>query len=263
VPELPEVETVVRTLAPRLTGRRIIKATFSSRHVVRQDFAMLARRLRKQPVKSVSRHGKFIVLELDNGVLSIHLGMTGKLLLDSEPGAYARAIFELDHGLLVYDDIRHFGRIEWSAELPERAGALGPDALDIPLADFLKLLKQRHARIKPLLLNQKFLRGMGNIYTDEALFEAHIHPRAIASSLSKERATRLHRAMVDILTTAIRLKGSSISDYVDADGEKGSFQLQHQVYGRAGEKCPTCGSAIRRIVVGQRGTHYCPKCQRS
>jgi formamidopyrimidine-DNA glycosylase len=104
---------------------------------------------------------------------------------------------------------------------------------------------------------------MGNIYTDEALFEARIHPRAIASSLSKERATRLHRAMVDILATAIRLKGSSISDYVDADGQKGSFQLQHQVYGRAGEPCPTCGTAIRRIVVGGRGTHYCPKCQRS
>jgi formamidopyrimidine-DNA glycosylase len=263
VPELPEVETVVRTLAPGLTGRRIVKAKFFSHHVVRQDFGMLARRVRRQPVKSVSRHGKFIVLELDNGVLSIHLGMTGKLLLDSEAGPYARAIFELDHGLLVYDDIRHFGRIEWSPKLPDRAGALGPDALDIPLPDFLKLLKKRHARIKPLLLNQKFLRGMGNIYTDEALFEAHIHPRAIASSLSKERATRLHRAMIDILTTAIRLKGSSISDYVDADGEKGSFQLQHQVYGRAGEKCPTCGSAIRRIVVGQRGTHYCPKCQRS
>jgi formamidopyrimidine-DNA glycosylase len=214
-------------------------------------------------VKSVRRHGKFIVLELDQGVLSIHLGMTGKLLLNSEPGPYARAIFELDEGLLVYDDVRHFGRIEWSAGLLERAAALGPDALDIALEDFLKLLKKRNARIKPLLLNQSFLRGMGNIYTDEALFEARIHPRAIASLLTRERATRLHRAMVDILATAIRLKGSSISDYVDADGVKGSFQLQHQVYGRAGEACPACGTAIRRIVVGQRGTHYCPKCQRS
>ena len=263
MPELPEVETVVRSLAPRLTGRRIVKAQFFSHHVVRQKFPELARRLRNQPVKSVTRHGKFIVLELDNGVLSIHLGMTGKLLLDSKPTAYARAIFELDQGLLVYDDIRHFGRIEWSARLPERAGALGPDALDIRVEDFLTLLKKRHARIKPLLLNQKFLRGMGNIYTDEALFEARIHPRAIASSLSKERATRLHRAMIDILSTAIRLKGSSISDYVDADGQKGSFQLQHQVYGHAGDPCPTCGSPIRRILVGQRGTHYCPKCQRS
>ena len=263
MPELPEVETVVRSLAPRLAGRRILNAKFFSRHVVRQKFPVLARRLRNQSVKSVSRHGKFIVLELDHGILSIHLGMTGKLLLDSEPGAYARAIFELDRGLLVYDDIRHFGRIEWSAQLPERAGALGPDALDIPLSDFLRLLKKRNAQIKSLLLNQRFLRGMGNIYTDEALFEARIHPRAIASRLTKPRATRLHQAMIGILAAAIRLKGSSISDYVDADGAKGSFQLQHQVYGRAGEPCPTCGSPIRRVVVGQRGTHYCPKCQRS
>jgi formamidopyrimidine-DNA glycosylase len=263
VPELPEVETVVRTLAPKLTGRRIVDASFSSHHVVRQKFSVLRAHVRDQPVKSVERHGKFIVIELDRGVLCIHLGMTGKLLLDSEPGPYARAVFELDEGLLVYDDIRHFGRIEWSARLPERAAALGPDALRIALGDFLELLKQRRSRIKPLLLNQRFLRGMGNIYTDEALFEARIHPRAMASSLSKERATRLHRAMVDILAEAIRLKGSSISDYVDAAGERGSFQAQHQVYGRAGEPCPTCGTSIRRIVVGQRGTHYCPKCQKS
>ena len=263
MPELPEVETVVRTLAPTLTGRRILDARFSSRHVVRQKFSALRRRVQNQPVKSVRRHGKFIVLELDHGVLSIHLGMTGKLLLNTEPGPYARAVFELDEGLLVYDDVRHFGRIEWSAGLLKRAEALGPDALDIPLEDFLRLLKTRRARVKPLLMNQRFLRGMGNIYTDEALFEARIHPLAVASRLSKPRATRLHGAMVDILATAIRLKGSSISDYVDAAGQKGSFQLQHQVYGRAGEPCVTCGAAIRRIVVGQRGTHYCPKCQRS
>ena len=189
--------------------------------------------------------------------------MTGKLLLDSEPGPYARAIFQLDHGLLVYDDVRHFGRIEWSEQLPARAAALGPDALQIALDDFRKLLKTRRSGIKQLLMNQRFLRGMGNIYTDEALFEARIHPLAMASSLSKARATRLHRAMVDILAEAIRLKGSSISDYVDAAGQRGSFQTQHQVYGREGEPCPTCGSPIRRIVVGQRGTHYCPKCQRS
>ncbi len=263
MPELPEVETVVRSIAPRLTGRRILDARFTSHHVVRQKFAALRGRVRGREVRSVRRHGKFIVVELDHGVLTIHLGMTGKLLIDAEPGPYARAVFELDRGLLVYDDIRHFGRIEWSPKLLERAAALGPDALDISLEDFLRMLKSRRSRVKPLLLNQRFLRGMGNIYTDEALFEARIHPRAIASSLSRERATRLHRAMTDILQTAIRLKGSSISDYVDANGEKGSFQLQHQVYGRAGEACPICGTAIRRIVVGQRGTHYCPKCQRS
>jgi len=263
VPELPEVETVVRTLAPKLTGRRIVDAKFLSPHVVRQKFPVLRKRVRGQVVRSVERHGKFIVLTLDRGLLVIHLGMTGKLLVDSEPGPYARAIFDLDQGLLVYDDIRHFGRIEWSEQLPKRAAALGPDALHISLPDFLELLKARRSRIKPLLLNQRFLRGMGNIYTDEALFEARINPRAIAASLSKQRATRLHSAMLDILGTAIRLKGSSISDYVDVDGQRGTFQQQHQVYGRAGDACSICGTPIRRIVVGQRGTHYCPKCQRS
>ena len=254
---------MVRTLAPRLTGRRILDAKFSSHHVVRQPFAALRRHLRDQRVHSVERHGKFIVLTLDRGVLVIHLGMTGKLLLDSEPGPYARAVFSLDRGLLVYDDIRHFGRIEWSEELPARAAALGPDALTISLDDFRKLLKTHRGGIKALLMNQRILRGMGNIYTDEALFEARIHPQAIAAKLSKARAARLHAAMVDILTTAIRLKGSSISDYVDADGQRGSFQLQHQAYGRTGEPCPTCETPIRRILVGQRGTHYCPHCQRS
>src|SRR5581483_2836453 len=223
VPELPEVETVVRTLAPELTGRRIVDAEFFSHHVVRQKFSLLRNRVRNQPVNAVRRHGKFIVLELGRGVLSIHLGMTGKLLLDREPGPYARAVFELDRGLLVYDDIRHFGRIEWSPKLLDRAAALGPDALDIPVNDFVRRIKQRHSRIKPLLMNQRFLRGMGNIYTDEALFEARIHPRAMASSLSKARASRLHQAMLDILAAAIQSKGSSISDYVDAAGEKGSF----------------------------------------
>src|SRR6202162_4740274 len=133
VPELPEVETVVRTLAPKLTGRRMIDAQFFSHHVVRQNFATLRKRVRNQTVRSVRRHGKFIVLELDQGILSIHLGMTGKLLMDAQPGRHARAIFQLDEGLLVYDDIRHFGRIEWSPGLLERAAQLGPDALDIPL----------------------------------------------------------------------------------------------------------------------------------
>jgi formamidopyrimidine-DNA glycosylase len=263
LPELPEVETVVRTLAPKLTGRRIARGQFFSRFVVRQDFGELARRVRNRTVRSVRRHGKFIVLELDRGVLTIHLGMTGKLLMDATPGPYARAIFELDEGLLVYDDVRHFGRIEWSESMPDRAERLGPDAWTISLGDFLARLKKRQSRIKPLLLNQTFLRGMGNIYTDEALFEAGINPKAIAARLSRARAERLHRAMVGILSAAVEFKGSSISDYVDADGNRGGFQTLHRVYGRAGEPCATCGTPIRRIVVGQRGTHYCPKCQRS
>ncbi len=263
MPELPEVETVVRSLAPLLPGRTILSASFSSRFVVRQDFAELAGHLKGQRIEAVRRHGKFIVIELERGSLTVHLGMTGKLLLGSEPTKYARALIELDEGVLIYDDIRHFGRIEWSEALPDRVEVLGPDALTISLAEFQARLRGRHARIKPLLLNQAFLRGMGNIYTDEALFAAKIHPRAIASRLSKDRAARLHEAMVAVLSLAIRHKGSSISDYVDAEGKRGSFQLLHQVYGRAKAPCLVCGTPIRRIVVGGRGTHYCPKCQRA
>jgi len=223
----------------------------------------LSQALAGQTVRAVRRHGKFILADLDRGVLSIHLGMTGKLLFGGTPGPYTRAWFELDEGVLVYDDIRHFGRIEWSAELPKRLSKLGPDALAQPLEAFLHLLKQHKTRIKPLLLNQNILRGMGNIYTDEALFAAGIHPKAMAARLSKTRATRLHAAIIEILNRAIEMKGSSISDYVDAEGRRGSFQLQHQVYGREGEPCRACKTSIRRMVVAQRGTHYCPKCQRS
>jgi formamidopyrimidine-DNA glycosylase len=263
LPELPEVETVVRSLAPLLIGRRIVDATFSSRFVVRQSFDEVATHVRGQVVQSVERHGKFILVRLTEGILVIHLGMTGKLLMDGRPGQYTRALFQLDRGVLVYDDIRHLGRIEWNAGLPKRVEKLGPDALTISPDDFLSLLWRRKAQIKPLLLNQRSLRGMGNIYTDEALFRARIHPKAESTRLRKDRALRLHQAMVEVLTLAIEHKGSSISDYVDAEGNHGNFQLKHQVYGRKGEPCPRCGSVIRRIVVAQRGTHYCPRCQRA
>jgi formamidopyrimidine-DNA glycosylase len=262
VPELPEVETVVRTVGPYLKGRRIVSASFSSRHVVRQDFTMLASSLAGRVVRDVTRHGKFIVILLDRGALVIHLGMTGKLLVGSAPGPYTRAVFELEDGLLVYDDIRHFGRIEWSQDLPARVAGLGPDPLSITAGDLLARLRSHRTRMKALLLNQRFLRGIGNIYADEILFLARIHPLAIASRLGAKRAAALHTAMRDVLERAIQLGGSSISDYVDAEGHTGSFQIFHQVYGRKGLPCPSCGGPIRRITVAQRGTHYCPRCQR-
>lgn len=262
MPELPEVETVVRSLQPRLVGRTILAASFSSKLVVRQDFDQLAQHLRAQCVHRVSRRGKFIVVHLDRGFLVIHLGMTGKLLFDASPGKHARAIFELDQGTLIYDDSRHFGRIEWNETMPTRVDALGQDALTISLEDFCAGLKGRKTSIKALLLNQRVLAGMGNIYTDEALFAARIHPKTMALRLSKVKRNSLHAAMVSILLLAIRHKGSSISNYVDADGKLGKFQLQHQVYGREGKACNVCGTPIRRIVVAQRGTHYCPKCQK-
>jgi formamidopyrimidine-DNA glycosylase len=262
VPELPEVETVVRTLARRLPGRTIVTAEFRSRFVTPRNRAQLARQVAGRMIHAVRRHGKFIVLELDRGVLVVHLGMTGKLLLDAPAGPHSYGVFHLDRGTLVYDDPRQFGRIEWSSALPARVAALGPDALAISLDEFVARLHARGGRIKPLLLNQRFLRGLGNIYADEALFKARIHPRALASRLSRRRAAELYEAITEILRLAIAHRGSSISDYVDAAGEKGSFQLLHQVYGREGEPCAVCGAPIRRILVAQRGTHYCARCQR-
>jgi formamidopyrimidine-DNA glycosylase len=262
MPELPEVETVVRSLAPYLPGQTIVSAEFHSRFVTPGNRAALARAVSGREIRAVRRHGKFIVIELDRGVLVIHLGMTGKLLVDGPLTRHSYAVFHLDRGTFVYDDPRQFGRIEYSATLPARVAALGPDPLAIGLEDFVAALGRHRSRIKPLLLNQRFLRGLGNIYADEVLHKARVHPRALASRLSRRRAAELHSAIRETLELAIAHRGSSISDYVDAAGEKGSFQLLHQVYGREGQPCRTCGTAIRRILVAQRGTWYCPRCQR-
>jgi formamidopyrimidine-DNA glycosylase len=264
VPELPEVETILRTIAPRLLGSRIVDARFSSRLVMRSDPEQAAARLRGRTIATARRLGKFLVFGLDEGpTLSIHLGMTGRLLWDAASGPHTRAEFLLDRGRLLYDDIRQFGRIEVSCAVPERIARLGPDPLAITEPEFLRRLRARRARVKPVLLDQHFLGGIGNIYADEALFRAGIHPRAIAARLSRERARRLFRAIQEVLRAAIDSRGSSISDYVDGDGRRGSFQLSHAVYGKEGEPCVACGTPIRRIVVAQRGTHYCPRCQRA
>jgi formamidopyrimidine-DNA glycosylase len=262
VPELPEVETVVRSLAPFLKGRRIISATFNSRFVTPGNRRKLAQLVAGRTIETVQRRGKFIVVALDSGTLSVHLGMTGKLLIDGRVGEHTHGVFALDGGVLIYDDPRQFGRIEWSAGPPNRVVRLGPEPLEISLDDFTTRLRARKARVKPLLLNQAFLAGVGNIYADEALFQAGIHPLAIASRLSAARAARMHQAIHDVLSLAIEHRGSSISDYVDAEGNGGNFQILHRVYGREGEPCATCGAPIRKIVVGQRGTHYCPRCQK-
>lgn len=259
MPELPEVETVVRTLAPHLTGRRIVEARFSSRHVTPGNRAALGRRLAGRRIESVKRRGKFIVLTLDQGALVMHLGMTGKLLTSGVEGKHTHGVFTLDDGVLLYDDPRQFGSIEWG---DARVRRLGLEPLEISLEEFTARLRARKTRLKALLLNQAFLAGIGNIYADEMLFAAGIHPLAKASRLSAARAAKLHRAMVETLALAIEHRGSSISDYVDAEGNRGDFQALHRVYGRQGEPCVTCGTPIKKAVVASRGTHYCPVCQR-
>ena len=260
MPELPEVETIVRELAPLLPGRRIIKAELPCPRVVVGP----VRRAVGRTIRRVSRHGKFIVVEFEGtaGRLAIHLGMTGRLLAGGERGPHTHAVFTLDRGALIYADPRQFGRIQWLSGPSRRLDSLGPDPLELDEDAFLARLRARRAMVKPLLLNQRFLRGLGNIYTDEALHRAGIHPRATAARLSRARAARLYRAIRKVLNEAIARGGSSVSDYVDAGGRRGWFQLRHPVYGREGEPCLTCGALIRRIVVAQRGTHFCPRCQK-
>ena len=167
----------------------------------------------------------------------IHLGMTGSLLLGGAPAKHTHAIFTFDRGTLLYDDSRQFGCIEFSEEFPRRVARLGPEPLEIPFDEFAAELRRHKTRIKSLLLNQTFLRGVGNIYADEALFRAGIHPRALTQRIRRDRARKLYDAIIAVLTEAIAAGGSSISDYVDAEGRKGFFQISHRVYQRTGEPC--------------------------
>lgn len=255
MPELPEVETVVRSLAPYITGQRI-------EHVeIRLPRIFKGSPPEGRAILNVTRHGKFILLSLaPAGYLIVHLGMTGKLRWNAAREKHTHAIFTLSDGELTYTDARTFGSIESSDTLPERVSKLGPDALAVPEAEFLERLNARKGRIKSRLLNQLFLRGLGNIYADEALFRAGIHPGT--NKISRRRALLLHAAVQQVLGEAVEARGSSISDYVDAENQRGSFQNQHRVYGREGEPCVNCGTPIRRIVITQRSSHYCPKCQR-
>ncbi len=266
MPELPEVETVVRSVAAHLAGRRIVSTQFTSRFVTPGSRAKLSRRLAGRRIESVTRRGKFILIALDQGTLTVHLGMTGKLLLEKalvegEAGEHTHGVFTLDDGMLLYHDPRQFGRIEFSEGAPPRVARLGPEPLEISFEEFRTRLR-RKARIKALLLNQSFLAGLGNIYADESLFAAGIHPLTMANKLSAARAQKLYTAIRGILSHAIQLGGSSISDYVNARGERGWFQMEHRAYGREGEPCVNCGRPIRKILVAQRGTHYCAHCQK-
>ena len=199
--------------------------------------------------------------------LIIHLGMTGQLTV-RHPGdpvaAHTHVFFALDDGReLRYTDIRRFGRILLVPEslMAEFQGRLGTEPLEISLEEFCGNLGSRRARIKALLLNQSVLRGMGNIYADESLFRARMHPARIAANLTHTQLASLHRAVREILADAIRLRGSSISDYVDSDGNRGEFQMRHRVYRREGKPCVRCGEKIRRMIVAGRSSYFCPSCQ--
>src|SRR5579864_5708137 len=311
MPELPEVETIARGLAKRVTGD-VIESVWlgQKKEPLKSPASQIAATLEHNRISAVHRVGKHIVFDLDRvarapspaksqrpnrkrkGTASktrvltaqteagegarptissngraqwiVHLGMTGRLQVcdpQAEVAKHTHAIVRLSSGQeLRFIDPRRFGRL--SVAQTGDFGATGIEPLEIELERFLKLFRGRKTPIKSALLNQKLLRGVGNIYADESLFRAGIRPRRRASSITREKLGKLHSAIKEVLREAIALGGSSISDYVDADGEAGFFQLQHRVYGREAEACLLCKTLIKRIVIAGRSSHYCPTCQK-
>jgi formamidopyrimidine-DNA glycosylase len=273
MPELPEVETIARGVDKRTRGDRIVQVWFDHYpQPFKTPRARQARGLTGRTILAVHRTGKHIVFELSSSGSTpdaqwiVHLGMTGRLLVTTPDGPVAphtHAWLTMASGReLRFVDPRRFGRLEFrDLHRGTVFGAPGDEPLTIGEREFAALFRGRRLYIKAALLNQTLLAGVGNIYADESLFHAGIRPRRRANRLTRAELDRLRIALHEILTHAIRLGGSSVSDYVDADGERGFFQLEHCVYLRTGEPCRSCQTPIRRVVVAGRGTHYCPKCQ--
>jgi formamidopyrimidine-DNA glycosylase len=264
MPELPEVETIARGVDERLRGDRIETTWFSEKpEPFKSSPQLMAKELAGRSIDRVHRVGKHIVFDLGDLQWIVHLGMTGRLLVaepETEIPPHTHGILHLASGReLRFVDPRRFGRM---ALKTTRFAGTGQEPLDISKDDFAALFRNRRTPIKAALLNQKLLHGVGNIYADESLFRAGIRPRRMARHLKRAELDRLRSSLQSVLRKAISLGGSSVSDYVDSAGVEGFFQLEHRVYLRTGQPCLVCGTPIRRIVVGGRGTHYCPHCQR-
>jgi formamidopyrimidine-DNA glycosylase len=287
VPELPEVETIARGLHKRVAGDAIESVWLGSKpQTMKSPPAEIAATLEHTCIASVRRMGKHIVFDLErNGVARallpakgrkkkaplgprsqwiVHLGMTGRMVVcepDADIAKHTHAIAKLGSGReLRFIDPRRFGRLSVHTAGDFEAGGVEP--LEVEKNQFVRLFRGRKTPIKSALLNQKLLRGVGNIYADESLFRAGLRPRRRASTITTAQLALLHKSVQKVLKEAIRLGGSSISDYVDADGEEGFFQLRHRVYGREGEPCLVCKTPIKRTVIAGRSSHYCPKCQK-
>ena len=266
MPELPEVETVARNLREgrlSLLGRTI-KNTQVLWHrelqgITSQSFNS---RLVNATVSAIGRHGKYLMIELSTrDTLFVHLKMSGRLEVVPRAEAntkHARVVWELDNNLaLRFEDARKFGRVWLPQDPQEILQKLGPDAIQISEADFAARLQSKKGALKPILLDQRFVAGIGNIYADESLHQAHLHPKQLASQITKLQAHSLYQAVQNVLAEGIRHNGASF-DWVYSGG---SFQQTFKVYGQTDEPCTTCGTPIQRILVGQRSTHFCPKCQ--
>jgi formamidopyrimidine-DNA glycosylase len=271
MPELPEVETVVRGLRRPLTGRTITRVVIRwSGSIGAPDADAFAQQLTDQMVADVGRRGKWVVIKLSGErTLLIHLRMTGQLVLepaDCPDDRYTRVMLRLDNDQrLRFSDMRKFGRLILTEDVGEVLGDLGPEPLadDFTVEQFREMLEQRRGRIKPLLLNQRFLVGLGNIYVNEALWQASVHPLRTANSLSPAEAEALYDAIRSVLRAAIAERGTTLENgnFRQVDGSSGDFANQLEVYGRECEPCLRCGTSLERITVGQRSAFFCPRCQ--
>ncbi|MGB9612647.1 MAG: bifunctional DNA-formamidopyrimidine glycosylase/DNA-(apurinic or apyrimidinic site) lyase [Candidatus Margulisiibacteriota bacterium] len=263
MPELPEVETIRQDVLPFVKERVITKVEIvDPRSLKGISSSQFQKTLLGEKIVGVERKAKYLLFKLTSGrYLVIHLGMTGRLLFS--PDDYVKVIFHLSgNRILYFSDARLFGKIKVFNGYPNLN--LGPEPLsdDFDEEKFKQMLSKRKAAIKMVLLDQKFISGIGNIYAQEALFRAGIHPKRPAGSLSDFEIRKLHRKIKEVLKEALGYRGTSDSWYVDARGRKGSFQFKLRVYGRGGEPCLKCGATIKRLVMGNRGTYYCPRCQK-
>ncbi|HEX9763849.1 MAG TPA: bifunctional DNA-formamidopyrimidine glycosylase/DNA-(apurinic or apyrimidinic site) lyase [Candidatus Acidoferrales bacterium] len=274
MPELPEVETVVRGLRPRLKGRRIVRLEVRQPLVIRGSLSGFRRALSGARVAHIRRYGKHIVLGLHSAANHarpaywvVHLGMTGQFYV-CRPEAprlkHTHVIARLSSGeQLRFRDPRRFGKMLLlrESQLAGYFAPLGPEPLRLSFERFARLFAGRRAPVKNLLLNQNRLRGLGNIYANEALFVAGVHPARPAVSLSRAELERLYRGMRDVLRRAIAEQGTTVADYRTAEGEPGDYQNFLRVYDREGQPCPRCGATVERLVLAGRSAHFCPRCQ--
>jgi formamidopyrimidine-DNA glycosylase len=273
MPELPEVETVRRTLEQLAAGRTIERVTVRLARIIRgAEPEAFCRALAGQTIREIGRRGKYLRFVLDDLTMVSHLRMEGRYGLfdaDEEWEPHTHVAFRFADGKeLRYRDVRQFGTMELFRKGEEwikpPLANLGPEPLEpgFTVHALMKAMARSRSRIKPLLLDQTKVAGIGNIYADEALFRARIHPGRTADSLTKAEWKRLYEAIVDTLKEAVAAGGSSVRSYVNGHGEIGLFQLQLNVYGRKGEPCPRCGRPVEKTTVGGRGTHYCARCQK-
>ncbi len=272
MPELPEVETVRRGLERLALGRRIVSVDVRVPKMIRTHRETFSLDLMGQTIEAVRRRGKYLIFDLGQQILISHLRMEGKYLLFLEEvpaNKHFHFFFGLDNGAtVVYQDVRKFGTFELMAKSQEAAyfisKKIGPEptSQDFKLAPFERAVLASKKAIKPLLLEQKLVAGLGNIYVDEVLWAAKVHPERLASQLKKAEIKRLHDETIRILQLGIEKGGSTIRTYRNALGLDGTMQDYLQVYGQTGQTCPRCGRAIQKIQVGGRGSHFCPKCQK-